>query len=171
MAKTTIIPTDDDELSGESIPIVTIPQKYSKTYSGSGFLMAAILIAEAIAAYTVVALNYPAIYKMVNGYSPGLGVMYELKDITINPAQSGGTRYLVTSVGLQMRSQSDIDDVLRKEVVVRDAIIAILSRRTVEQLTDIELRNELKQELGVAINQILEKPSVRNLFFTQYVMQ
>jgi flagellar basal body-associated protein FliL len=170
MAKTTILP--DDDATEESIPIVTIPsQKFSKNYSGSSFLLVAILIAEAIAAYTIVALNYPAIYRMVYGRAPGLGVMYEIKDITINPAESRGQRYLVMSVGLQVRSDKDVQDIVRREIVVRDAIIAILSKKTVDQLADINLRNDLKQELGVAINQILDKPTVRNLFFTQYVMQ
>jgi flagellar basal body-associated protein FliL len=169
MAKTTILPNDDD--SEESIPIVTIPQKFSKTYTGSSFLVVAVLLAEAIAAYTIVALNYPAIYRMVHGHSAGLGVMYEIKDITINPADSKGQRYLVASIGLQVRTDKDVADIQRKEVVVRDAIIAILGRKTVDQLSDVNIRNELKQELGVAINQILDKPTVRNLFFTQYVMQ
>lgn len=169
MAKTTILTDNDD--GEDSIPIVTIPQKFSKSYGGSSFLMIAILVAEAIAAYTIVALNYPAIYKMVNGHAPGLGVMYEIKDLTINPDGSGGQRYLVVSIGLQVRSQDDVNDLTRKEIVVKDAIIAILSKKTVEQLTTVDSRNELKQEIGVAINQILEKPSVRNLFFTQFVMQ
>jgi flagellar basal body-associated protein FliL len=170
MAKTTILP--DEEATEESIPIVTIPsQKFTKSYSGSTFLIIAILIAEAIAAYTIVALNYPAIYRMVYGHAPGLGVMYEIKDITINPAESKGQRFLVMSVGLQVRSDKDVQDVVRREIVIRDAIIAILSKKTVDQLADINIRNDLKQELGVAINQILDKPSVRNLFFTQYVMQ
>jgi flagellar FliL protein len=108
---------------------------------------------------------------MVYGHAPGLGVMYEIKDITINPAESKGQRFLVMSVGLQVRSDKDVQDVVRREIVIRDAIIAILSKKTVDQLSDINIRNDLKQELGVAINQILDKPSVRNLFFTQYVMQ
>jgi flagellar basal body-associated protein FliL len=168
MAKTHILPDSTNE---ESIPIVTIPQKFSKSYVGSSFLLVAILIAEAIIAYTVVALNYSAIYKAVYGYSPGLGVMHELVDITINPAQSNGQRFLVLSVGMQLRSQNDLVDFERKRVIIKDAIIAIVGRRTVAQLVDLEARNELKQEIGVAINQILERPAVKNLFFTQFVMQ
>lgn len=169
MAKTQNIPENFG--SEESIPIITIPQKFSKSYVGSSFLLVAILIAEAIIAYTVVALNYPAIYRMVYGFKPGLGVMYEIKDLTVNPNGSKGQAYLVTSVGLQLRKDSDIADLTRKEIIIRDAIIAILSRRTTEELASLEMRNELKQEIGVAINQILDRPAVRNLFFTQYVMQ
>ena len=42
---------------------------------------------------------------------------------------------------------------------------------TVDELADLALREELKQELRVAINEILEKGEVTSLYFTQYVLQ
>lgn len=168
MAKTQDIDTNLPE--EESIPIVTIPKTFRKSY-GNTFLIVAILIAEAIAAYTVVALNYSGMYQWVYGYSPGLGVMYEIPDITINPAQSGGQRYLVVSIGLQLRNEDDLIDLQRKEVIIKDAIISTLGKKTVPELAQIETRTELKQEIGILINQIMNKSAVRNLFFTQFVMQ
>ena len=139
---------------------------------GNVFLIAAILIAEAIGAYTVVALNYPSIYEYVEGQPPDLGAFYKLdEDITVNPAGSQGTAYLVVNFGVQVRSQDDLALITRKEVMIRDAVITLLSRRTVEELSQLETRQDLKQEIGIMINQIIRRQSVKDLFFTKYVMQ
>lgn len=168
MANTQDLPTMQPE--DDSIPIVTIPQAYGKSY-GNTFLFVAILCVEAIAAYTIVALNYTSIYEWVYGYPPGLGVMYEITEMTVNPAGTNGQRYLVISIGLQLRNQTDLTELQKKEVIVKDAIISMLSSKTVAELSAVDARLQMKQELGIMINQILAGPAVRNLFFTQFVMQ
>ena len=156
--------------SGDNIPVVTIPGSFSKKY-GNIFLIVAILLSEAIVAYTLVALYYPNMYEMVYDRPPDMGGFYKIEDITVNPAETEGQRFLVVSIGIQVREPEDIELIQRKEVVVRDAINTLLSRRTVEQLSELETRRKLKQEIGIMINQIIERQSVKNLFFTEYVMQ
>lgn len=162
-----------NQKNDESIPIITLPKRGSRSIGGfnSTFLIVAILLAEAISAYTVVALNYSAIHDWVYGYPPGLGVMFEISEITVNPAETNGQRFLLVSIGLQLRTQTDITRIERKEAIVKDAIISLLSKRTVQDLAQVDTRDDLKQEIGLTINQIVGEPAVRNLFFTQFVMQ
>lgn len=159
-----------NDIDDDNIPVVTIPSSFSKNY-GNIFLIAAILIAEAIGAYTVVALYYPSMYEWTYGQPPELGGFYEMEDLTVNPAGTQGTRFLVVSIGIQVRNPGDLELIKRKEIVVRDAINTLLSRRTVDELSELETRKELKQEIGILVNQIIEKQAVKNLFFTEYVMQ
>lgn len=154
----------------DNIPVVTIPRSFRKSY-GNTFLIAAILIAEAIGAYTIIALNYQPLYKWIYGTAPNFGVTYEFADIVINPAESKGQRFLVCSISIQMRSEQDIEDVKLKEFIIKDAINTLLSKKSVDELQSVEGRVILKQEIGVVINSILEDTAVRNVFFTKYVMQ
>ncbi len=64
-----------------------------------------------------------------------------------------------------------LEEVKEKQVVVRDAILKTLSVHTVDELADLELRDELKHGLRAAINEILVKGEVTRLYFTQYVLQ
>lgn len=172
MAKQNINNADlpNQNMDDGDIPVVTIPSSFGKNY-GNIFLIAAILIAEAIGAYTVVALYYPNMYEYVYGQPPEMGGFYELEDLTVNPAGSNGTRFLVVSIGIQVRDKEDIEVLQRREIMIRDAINTLLSRRTVEELAQLETRKELKQEIGIMINQRIERQAVKDLFFTEYVMQ
>lgn len=166
MANQTTTPPPADD----GIPVVTIPGSLRKRY-GNYFLIGGILLAEFLLAYTIVALNYPQIYQWVYGNPPDFGGYYEIRELVVNPAGTEGTRYLLLSVGLEVRSSRDMDRIQQREVVIRDAIITMMGRRTVSELASIEERNAIKQEMGIMINQILGQRAVRNLFFTQYVMQ
>lgn len=154
----------------DNIPVVTIPRSFRKSY-GNMFLIIAILIAEAIGAYTIIGLNYSSIYQWVYGTKPNFGVTYEFSDIVINPAESKGQRFLVCSISIQLRHERDIADVKLKEFIIKDAINTLLSKKSVDELQSVDGRINLKQEIGIVINSILEDTATRNVFFTKYVMQ
>lgn len=163
-------PQRPDQDGDDGIPVVTIPGSLRKKF-GNIFLITAILVGEFILAYTIVSMYYADIYQLVHGHPPDFGGYYQIEEIVVNPAETEGTRYLVVSVGLKVRNSRDLDQIESQEVVIRDAMINMLGRRTVSELADIDERNQIKQELGMMTNQILGKRAVRNLFFTQYVMQ
>jgi len=163
-------PDTTQETEDEDIPVLTLPHQFSGNW-GNIFLIAAILIAEAIGAYTIVALNYNEIYEMVYDKPADLGAFYEIEDITVNPSGTDGTGFLVVSIGIQVDDESSINLIEQKKVIIRDAIISLLSRRTVDELSGIEAKNEVKREIGIIINNIIEKQAVKDLFFTKYVMQ
>ena len=155
----------------DNIPIVTIPNNFSKSY-GNIFLIVALLIGEAVGAYLIIDNYYPEIYDWVYGHPPDYGGYYDITDIVVNPNNSEGLRFLVISLSLELRSPNDVALVQRNEVLIMDAIITMLSRRTVEELSSVESRGELKDEIGTKINtEILGKSSVREVLFTKYVMQ
>jgi len=54
---------------------------------------------------------------------------------------------------------------------VKQELIEALSSRTVGQLTQVSDRQEIRRELSGVINSSIGVRSVRNLYFTKYVMQ
>ena len=99
------------------------------------------------------------------------GQFTEIQNLIINPAGSDGRRYLMVNVGLETGEPKVLTELGEKDVVVRDAIIKLLGSRRVEELADIDLRGELKEELCDTVNAMLREGSVSRMYFTQYVLQ
>ncbi len=99
------------------------------------------------------------------------GQFMELQGLIINPAGTNGTRYLMVNLGLESANSGVLEELKGKEVVVRDTILKLLGQRTVEELADISLRTQLKQELREAVNAVLRKGKIDRVYFTQYVLQ
>lgn len=159
-----------DSSKSDNIPIVAIPGSRSKTF-GNIFLLLLLLVAEAGLAYWLVAENYEQIYEWVHGTSPDFAGYYEIEDIVVNPKGSGGQRILLVSIGLEVSNENHLELLEQHEVAIRDALIEMLGRRTVPELASTGERRDIKQEMGIIINEVLGRRSVRNLFFTEYVMQ
>ena len=99
------------------------------------------------------------------------GQFTELQGLIINPADSEGTRYLMLNIGIEAQDAGVLEQVDQMDMVIRDKILKLLSQRTVRELSDINLRDEIKTELKQAINDILEDGEITRLYFTQYVLQ
>lgn len=99
------------------------------------------------------------------------GTFTELKGLVINPAESGGARYLAVSLAFETTSPEVVKELEAKEVVVRDAVLNLLSQRTVAELSAFEQREALKESLRAATNDLLIHGTVDRLYFTQFVLQ
>lgn len=99
------------------------------------------------------------------------GSFYEVDNMIVNPAESQGSRYLMVNVGFESNAEEVLTELENKEVVVRDRVIKLLGEFTVPELSDIDQRAFLKDTLRTSVNQVLQKGSVRRLYFTQYVLQ
>ncbi len=127
-------------------------------------------------------MHYPTLVQATAalGYDPTAGhdsdqieygVFLELENLVVNPAASEGRRYLMVSLGLEAERQAVLDETESRDVVIRDKIIRTLSARPVEELSDITLREEIKEDLIEEINSVLRRGEIQRLYFTQYVLQ
>lgn len=99
------------------------------------------------------------------------GHFITISELLINPAGTGGKGFLVVTLGLETKSSSVISEVEEKEIVIRDAILQLLSEHTQEDLAAIELRGVLKEEIIGELNRILQKGDIDRLYFTQFLLQ
>jgi len=99
------------------------------------------------------------------------GQFIQLSDMVINPVGSSGKRYLLVSLGLESHNPATLEEIVAKEVVVRDTILKVLGLRTVDELADINRRGELKNALREAVNAIVHEGQIDRMYFTQFVLQ
>ncbi|MEZ4753130.1 MAG: flagellar basal body-associated FliL family protein [Bdellovibrionota bacterium] len=62
---------------------------------------------------------------------------------------------------------------LKREPMIRDAVIRVISGKTPSQVLSLEGKEQLKEELLEAINEAigLDEPAVINLYFIEFIIQ
>ena len=99
------------------------------------------------------------------------GSFTRMKGLVVNPAGSAGGRYLAVSLAFESKSARVENELENKKVVVKDAVLGLLSEQTVEELSDPDHREELKEGLLKETNRILSTGTVDRLYFTEFVLQ
>ena len=98
-------------------------------------------------------------------------VIYSIKDIVVNPAGTGGSRFLSVSFGFELPYQGLAQDMESREAAVRDALITIMSSKTVAQLTDTKQKEITRYQIKKRVEQILSIEDIGNVYYTDFVLQ
>lgn len=112
--------------------------------------------------------------KAAEGGKEGAGAeapVLMLDNLVLNPANSGGSRFLLLTVALELSSATTMDEFKKRDAELRDIILTALGTKTVEQLTDITLREKFKSEISAAVETRFGKKTVKRLYFPQFVVQ
>lgn len=103
---------------------------------------------------------------------PEVGIMYKLEPaFIVNLGDPEATIYARISITLEVANQQILQEIQKKEPIIRDAIIEIVSGKTSNEIRAPEGREQLKLEILKRINTILAKGGVRNVYFTEFVIQ
>lgn len=94
-----------------------------------------------------------------------------LDDIVVNPAGTGGRRYIKVDVALELGEHGDVEWVQSRSYQMKDLIIRELTARTVDELTDPVAKEEMRESMIFELNRLLDENTVTNLLFTEYVIQ
>ena len=97
--------------------------------------------------------------------------VFLLENLVLNPAGSGGNRFLLLTVAIETASATVITNLQARDAELRDIVLSALANKTVEQLTEIVNRDGIKAELLAAITARFGKDSVKRLYFPQFVVQ
>ncbi|HHJ64403.1 MAG TPA: flagellar basal body-associated FliL family protein [Aquifex aeolicus] len=101
-----------------------------------------------------------------------VGVMYKLEpSFIVNLADPEMTMYARVSITLEVSAPEVVLEVQKREPILRDAIIEILSNKTSRELRSPEGREQLKLEIIKRVNTILVQGGIRNVYFTEFVVQ
>ncbi len=97
--------------------------------------------------------------------------VYVVKDLIINPAGTGGTRFLLTTVGVETASEEELKSVEKKDVVVRDVLNTILAGKTVEWLDDQTKREGLRKEIRDSLQKSIRPEKISQVYFSKFIIQ
>ncbi|MEW5874064.1 MAG: flagellar basal body-associated FliL family protein [Candidatus Zixiibacteriota bacterium] len=97
--------------------------------------------------------------------------IYKIEQLLVNPKGTSGTRYLSTSLGIEVPNAAMRAKLEAQDLKLRDMLISILSSRTVPQLNDPKEREEMRGEIQKRISGMLDNQPLSAVYFIDYVMQ
>ncbi|MBF0227454.1 MAG: flagellar basal body-associated FliL family protein [Desulfobacterales bacterium] len=102
---------------------------------------------------------------------PEKSVFYPLESFIVNLKDSGGTRYLKTTMELELDSDGAKAELDARKPELKNSIIFILSSKTMDEIQDVDGKIILTRELMNRINQMIKKGRVKNIYFTEFIIQ
>jgi flagellar protein FliL len=98
-------------------------------------------------------------------------VTHALENLVLNPAGSGGTRFLMVTAAFELKDAATEQFMKDHEAEIRDRILALLSKKTVEELTEPAERENMKKQVLDVVVPVFPKGAVLKVFFPQFVIQ
>lgn len=92
-----------------------------------------------------------------------------LEPFVVNLSAPG--RYLKATMHFELKSANDADAIQTRMAMIRDVIITVLSSKSTDAVSGPEGKFQLKDELLFRVNQAMGKEVVKNIYFTEFVMQ
>jgi flagellar FliL protein len=89
----------------------------------------------------------------------------------VNPAGTNGTRFLVTTVGLEVPTVEAKAELEEKEVQTRDVLITILAGKTLAELVTPEDKDSLRAEIERRVNSILMSGKLKSVYISKFIIQ
>ncbi|HIC87496.1 MAG TPA: flagellar basal body-associated FliL family protein [Aquificae bacterium] len=99
------------------------------------------------------------------------GIMYNLGSLIVNLADQDAVTFLKVSITLELDNLQVQEQVEQRLPQIKDAIISLISSRTSNEIKTPEGQEKLKEEILKRINAILPAGGVRNVYFTEFIIQ
>jgi flagellar FliL protein len=100
-----------------------------------------------------------------------LGPIFSLDTFIVNLADKGGTRYLRVTMDLEL-DNSELEDELNKRLPqVRDSLLMILPSKRFEDISTVQGKTALRDEMLEALNGYLGQGKITNIYFKEFVVQ
>jgi len=103
--------------------------------------------------------------------SGGSSLIYAVNDIVVNPAGTGGSRFLSCSIAFELANSKIHREFESKDALVRDALITILSSKTVPQLTVPKQKEIVRYQIKKRLEKLLHSDDLVGVYFTDFVLQ
>ncbi len=106
-----------------------------------------------------------------SGQQGPTGFSTDLPSFLVNLSDPLGKRFIKLNISLEMTSAEAIQEVSANMPRIRDAVIMLLSSKTFSDLSTLEGKMLLKNEILGRINQVLGGSKVATLSFTDFIIQ
>lgn len=101
------------------------------------------------------------------------GDLYVVETIIVNPAGTRASRFLRVGAALEYpATEAAVGlELEKRQHQLRDLFITEFSSRTLDELVDSRVKEEIREQLLAKLNTSVTSGHVTNLYFTEYVIQ
>lgn len=100
-----------------------------------------------------------------------VGAIFSLDTFIVNLADQGGNRYLRVTMDLELGSPELEAEINKRLPQVRDSILMILPTKRFVDISTVEGKTSLRDEMLETINGYLGKTKITNIYFKEFVVQ
>ena len=100
-----------------------------------------------------------------------VGPIFSLQTFIVNLADKGGNRYLRVTMDLELGNPEMETEVNQRLPQVRDSILMILPTKRFEDISTMQGKTALRDEMMETINAYLLKGKITNIYFKEFVVQ
>jgi len=101
----------------------------------------------------------------------GAATIFPLDPFIVNIYDGQELRYLKIKVEIDMASPSVKAELDTRLAPIRDAILILLSTKTLRDIQDVQGKAQLKEEILAAVNKIIPPGKIAKIYFTDFVVQ
>lgn len=100
-----------------------------------------------------------------------IGPVYPLDQFIVNLLSQNGSRFLKVKMDLELSDAKLTAELDKKKPLIRDIVIRTLTSKTYQEVSTGRGKEKLKDELVDRINSVLADGSIKNIYFTEFVVQ
>jgi flagellar FliL protein len=105
------------------------------------------------------------------GGAAGAATIFALEPFIVNIYDGQELRYLKVKVEMEMASPAVKPELDGRLAAMRDAILVVLTSKTLQDIQDIQGKNQLREEILTAVSKIVAQGKVIKIYFTDFVIQ
>lgn len=99
------------------------------------------------------------------------GQLVTLDSFVVNLSDPMGRRYLKTTMDVEVADSAAAAELTAAMPKVKDTLLLLLSSKSFEEISSMDRKIELKNQIVERLNLIIGKGKVRNVYFTEFVVQ
>lgn len=100
-----------------------------------------------------------------------VGTVYALEPFIVNIYDGQEIRYLKLKVEFEQADAAVKGELDAKVAPLRDAILVLLTTKTMQEIQDLNGKNQLRDQILSAVNKIIPPGRVLKVYFTDFVVQ
>ena len=100
-----------------------------------------------------------------------MGPVFTLEPFVVNLADPNGSRFLRSKMTLEFEKEGLLEKMDKFSFPIRDKILTILSSKEYREVNSIQGKKQLRAEITTAVDGLLGKGSVKNVYFSDFVAE
>jgi flagellar FliL protein len=101
----------------------------------------------------------------------GGSTIYPLEPFIVNIYDGQEIRYLKLKVEFELANTQAKADLDSKVAPLRDAILILLTTKTMQEIQDLQGKNQLREQILGAVGKIIPAGKITKVYFTDFVVQ
>lgn len=99
------------------------------------------------------------------------GTIYPLEPFIVNIYDGQELRYLKIKVEFEMANPQAKAELDAKLAPLRDAILILLTTKTMQEIQDLQGKNQLREQILAAVSKVVPPSKITKVYFTDFVVQ